>query len=94
MQQQIQSRTPFESLQRCCLTTKFEIRGAVLLVIEKVRPVVFAVVLNSCYLSQGWTPNFILNRNKSTRAKPKTTHNFAHPGQSKAKPTHGKASWL
>ena len=40
------------------LPTKFEIRGAVLLVIEKVRPVVFAVVLNSCLFIPGVDPGF------------------------------------
>ena len=40
------------------LPTKFEIRGAVLLVIEKVRPVVFAVVLNSCLFIPGVDPKF------------------------------------
>ena len=42
------------------LPTKFEIRGAVLLVIEKVRPVVFAVVLNSCLFIPGVDPEFYL----------------------------------
>ena len=49
------------------LPTKFEIRGAVLLVIEKVRPVALVVVLNSCLFVPGVDPEFHLNRNKSTR---------------------------
>ena len=40
------------------LPTKFEIRGAVLLVIEKVHSIVFDVVLNSCLFIPGVDPKF------------------------------------